>query len=161
MSVTFYGGKGLEQDLTYRRQLIMGYQKELEPLMRYMNWLEDKNGKKVSSLYKGDNDNTIAFPVYDGTLLAFVKEAAKTSLMDRNYMYLYNRYSMPTPKDERERIEKVTIKDLEILPGVLSKYVLGGMTKGYVWPIAVEEGIFLAILKKMKELEALWCQPTV
>lgn len=161
MSVIFCGGKGLEQDLTYRRELIMKYQTEMEPLMRYMNWLEDKYGKKVSSLYQGDNAQTIAFPVYDGALLSFVKEAAKTSLMDRNYMYLYNRYPMPTPKDERERIEKVTIKDLEILPGVLSKYVLGGMTKGYVWPIAVEEGIFLAILKKMKELNELWCQPTV
>ncbi len=152
----------MERDVEYRRELVMKYQREMEPLMRYLPWFEDRYGKQVSMLYSGDDfsDRAMSFPVYEGTLLSFVKEAQKTSLMDRNYMYLYNKYHMPTPKDERERIEKVTIKDMEILTGVLSKYVLSGMTKGNVWPLAVEEGIFLAILKKFEELFVLWCQPT-
>ena len=62
-------------------------------------------------------------------------------------------------EDELRMIENVTIKNVEILIGILSKYICGGMTKGWLWSQAVEEGIFLAILLKFKELFELWGQP--
>ena len=140
-----------------------GYRKSVEPLFRYFTWLEAKKGAKVSAIYS-DNElgqNSVPFPVYDGTLLSFVKEVQRTNLTDRNYVYAYTRYRISTPADERKLIESVTIKNVEVLTAVLSKYICGGMTKGWLWSQAVEEGIFYAILKKFKELFDLWDQPTV
>lgn len=148
----------MEQDMEYRRKLMEGYKKSVEPLFRYYTWLESKNGEKVSSIYS-DNDlkaHSVPFPVYDGTLLSFVKEVQRANLTDRNYVYTYSRYRISTPADERKLIESVTIKNVEVLTAVLSKYICGGMTKGWLWSEAVEEGIFYAILKKFKELFELW-----
>ena len=41
----------------------------------------------------------------------------------------------------------------------MAKYVLGGMTKGMLWGVAVEEGVFLAVLLKMKEIMEFWDKP--
>ncbi len=101
----------------------------------------------------------MTFPVYEGTLLRFVGDVQQTSLMDRNYRYLYARYRIHTPEEERHLIENVTIADMEILTGILSRYILEGRTKGMVWPAGVEEGIYLAILRKFQELFRKWCQP--
>ncbi len=149
------------QDIEYKRQLIKRYREDVEPLFRYISWLDSKKGAKVSSAYK-DNDlaaHSMSFPVYDGTLLGFVKEVQKTKLLDRNYLYVYARHSLPTPKDELALIDSVTLVNMEILTGILSKYIMGGMTKGWLWSQAVEEGIFLAILLKFKELIDMWDQP--
>ena len=48
---------------------------------------------------------------------------------------------------------------LVVLAGILSRYILEGRTKGMVWPAGVEEGIYLAILRKFQELFRKWCQP--
>lgn len=149
------------QDFDYKRQLIERYKDDVEPLFRYIPWMETKKGAKVSSSYR-ENDlasHSMPFPVYEGTLLSFVKDVQKTKLLDRNYMYVYARYRMPSPKEERALIESVTLTNMEILTGILSKYVLGGMTKGFMWSQAVEEGIFLAILLKFQELISVWDQP--
>lgn len=149
------------QDMEYKRQLIKRYREDVEPLFCYIAWLDSKKGAKVCSAYK-DNDlatHSMSFPVYDGTLLGFVKEVQKTKLLDRNYLYVYARYSLPTPKDELALIDTVTLVNMDILTGILSKYIMGGMTKGWLWSQAVEEGIFLAILLKFKELIDTWDQP--
>ncbi len=151
----------MEQDLEYTRKLIRGYRKEVEPLFRYLSWLESKQGAKVSSSYTENavTKHSMAFPVYDGTLLGFVKEVQKSTLTNRNYVYLYSRHKLTGPKEERALIESVTIRNPEVLTDILSKYVLGGMTKGWLWSQAVEEGIFLSILLKFKELFDTWDQP--
>ena len=151
----------LERDMEYRRQIMENYKKDVEPLFRYLSWLESKKGEKVSSSY-AENDvaaHSMAFPVYEGTLLGFVKDVQKTELLDRNYQYIYTRYRIADVKDELRLIESVTIKDTEILTGILSKYINGGMTKGWLWSQAAEEGIFLAILLKFQELFTLYAQP--
>lgn len=152
----------MEQDMEYRRKLIKRYRKEVEPLLRYLSWFEDKRGAKVSSVYSENElrQHSMPFPVYDGTLLSFVKEVQKSSLTDRNYVYVYSQYRISTPQDERRLIESVTIKNMEVLTGILSKYICGGMTKGWLWSQAVEEGIFYAILLKFKELFDMWDQPS-
>ena len=53
----------------------------------------------------------------------------------------------------------MTIRNVEVLTAILSNYICGGMTKGWLWPKAVEEGIFLEILLKFKELFTKWDQP--
>lgn len=155
------GGKKMEQDMEYRRQLAQKYEREAAPLMRYLPWLEQSAGRAASENYSGQGigESSMSFPVYDGTLMNFVREAGKTSLMDRNYRYIYTRNRINTPEDERKVIAKATLKEWDMLCGILSRYVLGGRTKGILWSQGVQERIFYLVLSKMKEILEYWNKP--
>jgi hypothetical protein len=99
------------------------------------------------------------FPVYDSTLMSFVKEVQRTTLLDRNYVYIYSRNRIRTLQDEMRMIDQSGIKDMDILKGILSKYILGGMTKGNMWNEAVQNGVFLNVIKKMKKNIEFWDKP--
>ncbi len=137
------------------------YRKDVERLIPYISWLETKVGVNVSGVYDGNDlsKTTFSFPVYDSMLLNFINEAQKTELMDENYMYTYSQYFIKDHDGEMEAVEKADMKRANVLCGVLSKYVLGGRTKGKLWAQAVEEGTFLAVLKKMKSLLERWDKP--
>lgn len=140
---------------------LVEYREDVERLLPYLSWFETKAGAKVSKYYddNGLSSSTIAFPVYETMLLNFINDASKSELMDRNYAYVYSEYSLKTPEDELKAIADADIKTAEVLTGILSKYVLGGMTKGAIWTLGVEKGIFFAILKKMKALLEIWDKP--
>lgn len=151
----------MEQDMEYRKQLIQKYRGEIEPLLKYIPWLQQKSGQRTSFHYADDrfNEHSLSFPVYDSTLLKFIKEAEKTALMDRNYLYVYSRKHIKTPADERALIAKADLQDAGILNGILSRYVLGGRTKASLWSGAVEEDIYLSVLLKWKEILEIWDGP--
>lgn len=140
------------------RELADQYKEALTPLLRYLPWFEEHAGMRTGSSYDGslDGNNTMSFPVYDSTVLSFVKEAAKSSFMDRNYAYIYSRKRIRTPEDERRVIKTATIREWDVLCGILSKYVLGGNTKAYLWTQAVQENIFYLVLNKMREIVEYW-----
>lgn len=152
-----------KEDIAYRQQLINEYRPDVERLARFLPWLESKMGSSVQQSYSGSGieKNSVSFPVYDSTVMSFVKEAQRTKLMDRNYRYVYSRCKIRTVEDELRAIEKTTIQEMDVLKGILSKYVMGGMTKGRMWSEAVETGIFLYVLKKMKENLDFWDRPVV
>lgn len=141
-----------------RQQVIREYRQILEPLMRYLPWLEKNAGKVASRNYQGQGigENSISFPVYDATLLSFVREASASALMDRNYSYIYSRNGIKTHEDERKVIARAEFRDWGILCGILSKYVLGGRTKANLWGEAVQEDIFLLVLQQMKKIVEYW-----
>lgn len=148
----------MEKDVEYRRNLVQGYRQEIEPLMRYLPWLKQNAGRAASSNYQrqGIGSNSISFPVYDSTLMGFVKEAAKTRLMNRNYPYVYTRNRIRSHGDERRMIERAELRDWDILCGILSKYVLGGRTKATLWSEAVQENIFFLVLERMHKITEFW-----
>lgn len=137
------------------------YREDIEKLLTYIPWLESKSGEAVSRIYddNGLSTTTVPFPVYDSMLLNFVNEAAKTSLMDENYVYAYSGYNIKDIEDEKQAIMDAKTTDSGLLLGILSKYVLSGMRRGTVWSTAVSEGIFLLLLKKMKELLEIYDAP--
>jgi hypothetical protein len=149
------------RDLKDTHQLVQEYMQTAKPLFRYLPWLESIQGKKTSSTYSGGEiaKHSITFPVYDATLMRFVKEASKSPLMDRNYQYVYSRNNIRTSEQERKAIERATLKDWNTLRGILSKYVLGGMTKGTLWSLAISENIFYLTLKQMKYVLEYWDKP--
>lgn len=151
----------MEKDVEYRKQLIQEYQKIVMPFYRYLPWLEKSAGTSASTTYKGQDigDRSMEFPIYDGTLMNFVRALSKSALMERNYRYIYTRNRIKTPEDERRIIQRATIKEWDMLRGILSRYVLGGMTKGILWNQGVEERIFYLILKRMKDIIEFWTQP--
>lgn len=151
------------EDIEYRRQVVGAYKPDVEKLIRYLPWLEEKAaaGGGVSELF-GDNgirEHSITFPVYDGTLMSFIREVQRTNLIDRNYPYIYSQYRIRTVQDELHAIARADIKEMNVLKGILSKYVLGGMTKGRLWTEAVTNRIFLNVVRKMKENIEFWDKP--
>ena len=152
-----------KEDIEYRRQVVQDYKPDVERLIRYLPWLEQKAGKAVSETYSGSGiaEHSITFPVYDSTLLAFVKEVQRTTLVDRNYRYIYSRHRIVTIEDELRMISRADITQMDVLKGILSKYIMGGMTKGKMWTEAVEKRIFLNIVQKMKENLEFWDKPMI
>lgn len=150
-----------KEDIAYRQQIVNTYKPDVEKLIRYLPWLEEKAGSSVAETFEGSGikDNSITFPVFDGTLMSFIKDVQRTGLLDRNYPYIYSQYGIRTVKDELNAISRADIKEMNILKGILSKYVLGGMTKARLWTEAVTNRIFLSVIRKMKENIEFWDKP--
>ncbi len=151
----------MDRNMEYRQQLVQEYEQTVTPFLRYLPWFEKNAGGTGSTLYEGQNasEGTMRFPVYDSTLMSFVREMSKSSLMDRNYSYVYSRNRIKTHEDERKRIASAGLEDWGILRGILSRYVLGGMTKGALWSEAVKEDIFYLTLKQMQKIIEFWDKP--
>lgn len=151
----------MENENIYRQEMLNKYRTAMGDLFRYIPWLEQKVGAKMVQNYTGDNQpsNSVPIPVYDSTLLGFVKEMQRTGLMDRNYVYVYSHKGITNEQDELRVINEVEFKEIEVIFGIMAKYVLGGMTKGVLWSKAVENGVFLQGLKRIKELLDVWDQP--
>jgi len=150
----------MEQNVEFRQQLVQEYKQNVMPLLKFLPWLEQSTGKNMSSIYGGQNmEHSIAFPVYDGTLMNFVREAAKSPLMDKNYKYVYTRNHIRNHEDERRIIKSAGWREWDILRGILSKYVLEGRIKGVLWSEAVHEQIFYLVLKQMREIIEYWDRP--
>lgn len=151
----------MEKDILYMQEVANGYRPDVERLIRYIPWLESKVGGSISNMYQGNGieKNSITFPVYDSTLISLVKDAKRTKLLDRNYAYVYSRNRIRTAGDEQRLIEKATIQDMDILKGIFSKYILGGMTKGTIWTEGVSNGSILKVILKMKEILEYWDKP--
>lgn len=151
----------MEQDMEYRQQLAQEYKKQVLPLLKYIPWLENNAGQRSRSFYQGPEftEHSMSIPVYDGTLMNFVREALNSGLMDRNYRYVYTRNRLRTHNDERRVIAAADMRNWDILKGILSKYVLGGQTKSVLWSQGVQENIFLLVLQKMQQLIEYWDKP--
>ena len=141
------------QEETISEKIRNQYMNDVDDLVRFIPWFDKIQGKSVSHYYDGNGEyKLIQIPVFDSNLLEFVKAAGKTKLVDRNYPYVYTRYRIKTVDDELKAVQNAHLKDIEVLKGVLSKYVLGGRSKASLWKEAVDNGVFYAVLKKLKLL---------
>lgn len=148
----------MEQDRLSREEIVKLYKPDVERMVPYLNWLEQKAGKQVAESYHGQDieKHSVTFPVYDSTLLRFVQEVKKTKFFDKNYVYVYSRFQIRNERDEKRVIERATLQDIGVLGGILSKYVIKGTTKGTVWQEGVQNGVLYETVKKMKELIDFW-----
>ena len=95
------------------QEVFLQYKDDMEKLIAYLPWLEEKSGKsQVSTNYGGDelSPTTISFPVYDGTLLRFIREADTTQFMDRNYPYVITDYYKIEIDEDIEMVESIARK---------------------------------------------------
>lgn len=146
-----------------REEIIERFKPTIEYLARYIPWLEKQTGQTVSHSYRGDGavKQSFSVPVYDSTLLTFIHDVSMTNYMDKNYQYVYTRNRLKNYEDEWKAIEKADIMHMGILCGIMSRYVLGGMTKSVYWKNGVEYEIFLRVLKKTREIIEFWDKPIV
>ena len=140
--------------------IVSRYRPEVDKLMPHLNWLRDNAKHEVAQSYSNSDLKSMPFPVYDSNLLAFVKAAQSTNLLDRNYVYVYSRNRLAGPKDEILFIQGAQIQDMDDLAGILSKYILSGMTKGTVWAEGVYNGVLYMVVNKMDELLRFWSNKT-
>ena len=147
MSDLYYEGDNYAELLTGK------YAADILKLSKYIPYFENKKGNDVATKYEGkDGEQTLRFPVYDSTLLSFAAEAAKTTLMDPNYIYRYRQYHISTEEAEKKAVKDAKPKDIDLLKGVLSRYVLEGRYKGTRWIEATERGIFYDVLVKFMDM---------
>ena len=139
-------------------QILEIYKDDVEKLAKYLPWLEEKSGKAVVDIYSGDGvaEHSVSFPVYDSTLLSFLKVAENTKFMDRNYRYVYTRNFLKTVEAEKRFVESADIMKMDQLGGILSNYVLGGRTRSKLWSDGMNTGMFYLTVKKAKELVDFW-----
>lgn len=144
----------LKNEKLSNEEVVIVYKDDVVKLLKYVSWLEKMNGQNTSNLYTGEGieETSMAVPVYDSTLLSFVREAKTTVFMNRNYVYTFSQYRLQTAKDELEWIENSTLQDMKALGDILSKYILKGEVKGAYWSEGVKTGVFLALILKMQEL---------
>ncbi|MCR5671420.1 MAG: hypothetical protein K6G10_10480 [Butyrivibrio sp.] len=138
--------------------IVARYRPELDKIIPYLNWLKNNMKTEVAQSYSNSDLKSMPFPVYDSNLLAFVKAAQTTNMLDRNYVYVYSRNHLNSAKDELLFINDAQISDMDDLAGILAKYVLSGMTKGSVWAEGVYNGVLYHVIKKMDELVRFWGQ---
>ena len=150
----------MENDRTFNENsiedIVSRYRPEVDKLMPHLHWLKENAKHEVAQSYSNSDLKSMPFPIYDSNLLAFVKAAQSTNLLDRNYVYVYTRNRLANAKDEILFIQSAEIKDMDDLAGILSKYILSGMTKGTVWAEGVYNGVLYMVVNKMDELLKMW-----
>ena len=143
----------MESENAVAAEFIRTYGADVRQLSVYIPYFTGKRGSDVSHAYDGkQGESKLKFPVFDSTLLDFVKKASQTKLMDRNYPYAYSRHRIRTHDDERKFIERATVRDVNVLRGFISRYVLEGMHNGSRWSEGVQEEIFLRVLSKLRDM---------
>ena len=137
-----------------RDEIIICYKDDVVRLLKYLQWLQNKSGTVATGMYSGQgiDKTSMAVPTYDSTLLSFIKEIKATDFLNRNYIYTFSKYRIKTAADELRVIGTCTLQDVPILGDILSKYALRGDVKGAVWAEGVQNGVYLALLLKLKEL---------
>jgi len=138
---------------------IIGENKALfETLLPYLDWLQANEKRSVMNTYGDDGvaENSVQFPVYDSTLMSFVRTCQATGKMDRNYVYTFSRHRLRTVQDELKFIENAQIYQFQDLWNILARYILKGNTKGIVWAEGVTEGVYLHLIRKMQKLIKFW-----
>lgn len=130
------------------------YKGEVNQLVRYIPWLESKKQNYEQTYYTDTDaeDKTLPVPTYDSTLLQLINEIRKSKFLNSNYSYVYSKYRITTAADERRAIKQMEIGQMDHLYSILSRYAIKGMTKGLVWTEGVQEGIYLQVILRMKEL---------
>jgi hypothetical protein len=140
-----------------REEIIICFKDDVQKLLVYLPWLETASGGATSKIYSGEGieETSMPVPVYDSKLLAFIREIKTTDFINRNYVYTYSRYRIKTAEDEKRIIDSCSLQDINLLGDILSKYVIKGDVKGLIWSEGVQNGVYLAVLYKLKELMKL------
>ena len=97
-----------------REEIIICYKEDVERLLKFLPWLQKTSGGVSSGIYNGEGieNSSMAVPVYDSTLLGFIKEIRTTDFMNRNYVYTYSRYRIKTAKDELRVIDACSLQEI-------------------------------------------------
>ena len=148
----------MESNLESIEKIISENKSSMEKLLPYVDWLTANVKKTVMNTYGEDGvaENSVQFPVYDSTLMSFVRTCNATGKMDRNYVYTFSKNRLRTVQDELRFIEKAQMQQFQDLWNILARYIIKGNTKGLVWAEGVTEGVYLKVILKMRDMINFW-----
>ena len=148
------GANMQDKERLSREEIRALYQEDAKRLLQFENWLKKATGTETSDIYSGEGieETSMSVPVYDSTLLSFIKTAKTTQFMNRNYVYTFSQHSLRTAKDELNIIESCSLQEIKVLGDILSKYCYKGDVKGACWSEGVKNGVYIALLEKLKKL---------
>jgi len=137
------------------------YKVDVERLSKYLPWLNNVNGGNLRQAVVPEQGGagSLRVPVYDSTLLNFIKEFQKTNFLNKNYVYTYSRYRIKDYKDELKLIKNADINSMSVIGDILSMYVIKGMRKSMIWNQGIEYGVYECAVGKMKEIIEYWTRP--
>ena len=143
----------LEHEKKTTREIVDEYKELVMELSKYIGWLESKKGQTTMSNFVPQNANlTLSIPRYDSTLINLVRTLENSGKMNRNYPYIYRNQRIYDVDDEISLIHRATINDMDILFGILSKYIITGRVKARVWNEGVENGVYFESLNEWKKV---------
>lgn len=150
-----------DDQIKKHEDIVREYEKDLNFLMRYLPYLEKKGAADEQTFYRGENANfkSVPFPVYDSTLLSFVKDAGNTKFMTKNYQYVYRRHRINGVEDEKRLLSTAKIGDMDIFCGILSRYVMEGRRRGVVWTEGLQYQIYLDVLRNLNKVFYKYYEP--
>jgi hypothetical protein len=148
----------LENEQLSTEQILEKYRDDAALLMKYVPYLKKKLGEYKPQLHKveGEDNRNIMIPIFDSTLLQMAEEVGNLQFMNENYAYVYKKYRMTDSNDELYQINKAGIQNMDLLWGILSKYILKGRVKGLIWQEGVANGVMLAAIQKMNDIILFW-----
>lgn len=150
----------LEKEKKSTKEIVEEYKELVTELSKFLPWLEAKKGQDSMSNFVPQNTNvTLSIPRYDGTLIELIKVLENSQRMNRNYPYVYRNYRIYDLNDEISMIHRATINDMDIIFGILSKYIIQGRVKARVWNEGVANGVYYEAIYKLKELIEFWDMP--
>ena len=74
------------QEPTQQEKIIAEFHEVAEPFLSYLPWFEQHAGEPGSELFEqqGISEHSLSFPVYDATLMRFVKEDRLSMKLSRS-----------------------------------------------------------------------------
>lgn len=127
----------------------------IERLCSYIPYFETASVDSVCQWSRdkklGDKHYTMPYPIYERTLKDFIKDVYMTNLICYNYLDVINKLGMGGTD---RMIVAIDTADFNLVRAILTGYVRQERFCDGFWQLAVEEKVFLKILKRLEVLKA-------
>lgn len=124
-----------------------------EKIYGYISYFESLDVENACQWQQGerlkDGSYTFGYPVYEDKFLQFIDDISRSNLMDISYGETLQKYGLEMNHGLAEQIETA---DLPLAKAILTCYVRQERFCDGLWETAVNSGIFLALLKRLKSL---------
>ncbi|WP_261177916.1 DUF6508 domain-containing protein [Anaerobacillus sp. CMMVII] len=125
------------------------YRAEIEKLSKFLPYFETATMESVCKWTPaektGEKQVITPYPTYDKSLLGFIDEIYSSNFMYTDYM--------STIQDlDGDLNIAIETADLDLLRAILTYYVRAERFSDGAWAMAVEEKVFLKILRRLKEI---------
>lgn len=125
----------------------------VQSLLKYIDIFREDVKDSLYSVTGGENEDGsyFAYPVYDEKLLDFIEVTYKSGILRPDYITTMNKYSNEGD-DLDDIIARVDSNGFDLRQAVLTCLVRQERFQDGLWGIAVREGWFLSVLKRLSQL---------
>ncbi|MBN2982344.1 DUF6508 domain-containing protein [Cohnella algarum] len=122
-------------------------------LFEFIPFLETASADEIVRWGGGDRSSdgiiTLPYPIYDERVVAFINTVYECDLLNRDYFQTIKSYGICTAKELDNAINDA---DSRVVIALLTYYVRQERFCDGLWGKAIEEKIFLRLIKRLFEL---------